>query len=123
IVDLVEVAVEVIELPRIMAEIVARRMEAHGLVAVLHQATMAEHLEILRLLLRRRLGPRETLGKAGALDRHLLDAVDRLGRLDADDVEQGRREVAGVAELVAQLAARLDALAPGHDQRIADAAA
>ena len=55
--------------------------------------------------------------------RHLLDAVDRLGRLDADDLEQGRREVAGVAELVAQLALGGDALAPGHDQRIADAAA
>ena len=84
---------------------------------------MAEHLEILRLGLRPGLLVLEALGEAGAFEWHLLHAVDHLRRLDADHVEQRRHEIAGVAELVTQLAARGDALVPGHDQRIADAAA
>ena len=89
----------------------------------LHQAAMAEHLEILRRRFRRRLRILETGGEARAFERHLRDAVDGRRRLDADDVEQGRHEIAGVAELVAQLAARGNALGPGDHQRIADAAA
>src|SRR6202043_897879 len=53
---------------------------------------------------------------------HLLDAIDGLWWPYADDLEQGRRKIAGMAELVAQLAPGGDALGPGHHQRIADAA-
>ncbi len=47
--------------------------------------------------------------KALAFDRHLRDAADLGRRLDADQLEQGRRQVAGVGELVAQLAPGGDA--------------
>ncbi len=45
------------------------------------------------------------------------------GGADADQIEQGRRQVAGVDELMAHLAPGRDFLRPGHDEGIADAAA
>ena len=45
------------------------------------------------------------------------------GDADADQVEQGRRQIAGMDELVAHLALGRDPLRPGHDEGIADAAA
>ena len=51
------------------------------------------------------------------------NAADFQGRLDADQIEQGRRQVAGVDELMAHLAPRRDFLRPCHDEGIADAAA
>ena len=98
-------------------------MVGHRLPAALHQAAMTEHLEILRLRFGARLCIGQARRKRGALERHLLHAVDHLRRLDAYDIEQGRHEIAGMAELVAQLASRGDTLVPGHHQRIADTAA
>ena len=51
------------------------------------------------------------------------DAAIASGACNADHVEQGRHEVAGMHELMPQLAARRDPLRPGDHQRIADAAA
>ncbi len=84
---------------------------------------MAEHLEILRLRLGARFGVGEARCKRRAFERHLLHAVDHLRRLDTYDIEQGRREIAGMTELVTQLAPRRDSFAPGHHQRVADTAA
>jgi hypothetical protein len=54
--------------------------------------------------------------------RELLYAPVDLGHLDADDVEDGRHDVDRMVILVADLAARLDALGPGNDERIGCAA-
>ena len=51
------------------------------------------------------------------------NAAISAGGADADQIEQGRRQVAGVHELVAQFALGRDPLRPGHHEGIADAAA
>ena len=72
---------------------------------------MAEHFEMLLRLSRYGLTICQRGGETRALDWELLDAADRGGRFESDDLQQGRRNVAGVAELIA--GARLaDALGP-----------
>src|SRR5471030_371651 len=100
------------QLPFVLVEGGTGRMEGHRLPAALPQAAMAEHLEILRRGFRRRSRIAETPGEAHALDRHLRDAGDGRWRLDAHDIEECRHEVAGMAELRAQLATAGDALGP-----------
>ena len=80
--------------------------------AAMPEAAMPEHLEILRRRFRRRRGVRDRAGETFAFDRHLRDACDFRRRADADQFEQGRRQIAGVNELMAQLALRRDPLWP-----------
>ena len=63
-----------------------------------------EHLEVLRLVALGRLGVVEGVHHADALERRLLDAVDerRLGQ--PGRLEDRRRDVDDVVELVADLA-------------------
>ena len=56
------------------------------------------------------------------MDRHLLDPVDRVGRFDAEKIEDRGGQVDDVAELSAGFGASLDAVGPGDQQRRADAA-
>ena len=67
-------------------------------------------------------GVGERVGHADAVDRVLLEAVDDLRRLDAEDVVDRRHDVVDVMELRPRRLVRLDALRPGDRQRIAGAA-
>src|SRR6202012_5901986 len=109
--------------PLVLSEVAARRMEGNRLPAALHQAAMAEHLEILRRRFRWRPRVLEAHRETRALDGHLRHAIDRSGRRHTHEIEQGRREIAGMAELMPQLTACWQALGPGDHQGIADATA
>jgi hypothetical protein len=67
-------------------------------------------------------GIRQQRREAFALDRHLRHSGNHRGRRHADDLEQRRRKIGGMAESVPQFATRSHAGGPGHHQRIADAA-
>src|SRR6185503_4760870 len=96
-----KILVEMIKLPAIDLEGRAGRMKGDGLPALVPQAAMTEHLEVLRTLARRSGGVAQAGGETLALERHLRHAVDRLRRRQADGVDQCRCQIAGVAELVA----------------------
>src|SRR5581483_12044212 len=87
------------------------------------EAAMAEHLEILRRGLRRRRCVGDRGGEALAFERYLRRAGDRARRLDTDHFKQGRHEIAGMHELMPQLALRLDPVRPRDHEGIADSAA
>lgn len=90
--------------------------------ALVVDPAVAEHLEVLRGVPLR--GPRlvEGVGERDAVERRLLDPVDRLGEGDACHVEERRQDVVDVMPLVSHLAARPDARGPVHDQPVARAA-
>ena len=86
---------------------------------------VAHHLEILRGVPRRRIGVGrvEGIGEAGAFDRRLLDAVDRLsGAGMPARLEDGRHDVDHMGELVADAAHVLDVAGPGDRHALAHAA-
>ena len=85
---------------------------------------VAHHLEVLRLVLRRRVGVRlvEGVGHADALDRALLDAVHDLGGADAGRLQDRRHDVDHMVELVADAALVRDHLRPGNRHALAHAA-
>ena len=90
--------------------------------ALVVDAAVAEHLEVLRLAALRRVGVVERVGHRDAVQRHLLDAVDE-GRLrQPGGVEHGRGDVDHVVELGADLALGLDASRPVDDRAVARAA-
>ena len=125
---LAEVLVDVVELPHVLGELVARLRLPRRLVhgggdpAVAVDGAVAEHLEVLRLVPVRRLGIVEGVDHADAFHRRLRDAVDRLRLRDVRGFEHGRRDVDDVLELTAHLAPGLDAIRPADHQRIAGAA-
>ena len=85
-------------------------------------AAIPEHLEILRLVLLRRLGVIEGVQHADAFDRVLLDAVHR-GRLrEAGRLQDRGSHVDDVVELQADLALALDPLRPVDNGPVARAA-
>ncbi len=112
IVSLREILREMKQFPFVVLERRARRMIGDRLPAAMPEAAMAEHLEILRRGLRERRRIDDRAGETLAFERHLRTARDRGGRIDADEVEQCRHEVAGMNELMAQLAARRDPFRP-----------
>ncbi len=124
VVTLREVGVDVIEFPVVVIERGVRLMVGHGLPAVGPDAAVTEHLEILHLLARRRRRGlrRKGVEQAGAVHRHLRMTVDDVRTRRADRLEDGRRNVGDVVELVADAALVADAGRPVRDQRIADAA-
>ena len=69
------------------------RRRGAGDPAVVVDGAVAEHLEILRAVLRRRLRVIERVDHAHALDRLLRHAVEHRGRLHADGFEDGRIDV------------------------------
>ena len=90
--------------------------------ALVVDAAVHEHLEVLRLAVLRRVRVVEGRDHAAAVQRQLLDAVhaQRLGH--AGGVEDGRGDVDHVAELGADLTAGAEALRPVHDRAVAGAA-
>ena len=81
--------------------------------AVLVDAAVAEHLKVLDgvCALCLRMVPR--VGDALAFQRKLLDAVDRVRKLNASGFVDGGCDVGDVRELAAQAAGILDARRPG----------
>ena len=87
--------------------------------ALVVDAAVAEHLEVLRLAPLVRVGVVERVGHRRAVQRHLLDPVDERRLRQAGRVEHGRRHVDHVVELVADLALGLDASGPVDDRPVA----
>ena len=94
----------------------------HRRPALVVDAAVAEHLEVLRLVPLGRLGVVERVQHADALDRRLLDAVDDRRMRQPGGFEDRRRDVDHVMELAADLALGLDAVRPVHDRAVARAA-
>src|SRR5437016_13946548 len=85
---------------------------------------VADHLEILRLMLRRRLGIRgvERVSHAHAFNWLLRNAVDQLWRLDARGLKEGRHDVNHVMELRADSADITDVSRPRNGHALSRAA-
>ena len=90
--------------------------------ALVVDAAVDEHLEVLRLAVLGSGGVVEGRDHAPSVQRHLLHAVDERRRRQAGRVEHRRRHVDHVAELRAHLAASGEAVGPVHDGAVACAA-
>ena len=95
-----------------------------GVPALVIDPAVGDHLEVLGLAGRGRIGVRlvEGVRHAHAFDRLLLDAVDHLRRLDARGFEDRGHDVDDVVELVADAAGVLDAGRPRDRQALPRAA-
>ena len=125
---------DVVELPIVAGLEVgqlARRQEPRGSgrrgrrdPAVVVDRAIADHLEILGVAFRRRVGVRlvEGVGHAHPFDRLLRDAVDCRRRLDARSLENGRNDIDDVVELTADSANVIDMVGPGNSQTLTRAA-
>ena len=133
VVGLREISLEIVEFPNVLVRIPRRQSRAHreprrqrpegaGEPAVVIDAAAAVVVEVLRVLARRRLGVGERVDNADAVDRILLEAVNYLRRLDAENLVDGRRDVVDVMELRPRRLVRLDARWPGDGHRVARAA-
>ena len=76
--------------------------------ALVVDAAVACHLEVLRLMLLGRLGVVERVGHADAFDWTLLDSVDKNWLGQAGQLKNGRGNVDHMMELCADLTFRLD---------------
>ena len=123
VVQFVEVFVQVVELPLVGIEGGAGLMPGDRLPASVPDAAMAEHLEILALLLRWLVRCGEAVGETGPFKRLLGDPTDRGRWPDAGQFEDGRSDVRDVVELLADAAPVHDQLRIVDDQRVANAAA
>ena len=94
-------------------------MARDGRPALVVDAAIAEHLEVLCLARLGSVGVVERVGHADAVQRHLLDAVHERRLGEAGYVEDGRRDVDDVMELAADLAARLEPVRVVHDDAVA----
>ena len=97
-------------------------MPGHRRPALVVDAAVAEHLEVLRLVPLGRLRVVEGVEHAEAFDRRLLDAVDDRRMRQPGGLEDRRGDVDDVMELAADLALGLDAVGPVHDRAVAGAA-
>src|SRR5262249_32030228 len=86
--------------------------------AVVVDAAIAQHLEILRDVPCRRMGSVECVDEARALDWRLLHAVEHRGFFHPGRLEDRRHDVDDVAELTAETPLVLDPLGPGNDEAI-----
>ena len=97
-------------------------MAGHRRPALVVDAAVADHLEVLRGVPVRSVGVVEAVAQAGALDRLLRRRRRRSRDLEPGGLEDGRQHVDDVVPLVADLAARRDPVAPAHDHPVAGAA-
>src|SRR6516165_587744 len=94
-----------------------------GVPAIMIDAAVAEHLEILGRAPGRRIRARlvERVHRAHTFDWCLLDAVHYLGGLDLRRFEDGRHDVDHMVELGADAALVLDACGPGNRHALSSA--
>ena len=116
-----EVFRDVVELPGVIDELVldlAPRLQVDGPgePAVVIDAPVAEHLEVLDLVTAWGLGVVPGIGHTHALDGTLGGAVDDSRLRHSNSLEDGRHDVDNVVPLIAHLALGLDPLGPvdGH---------
>ncbi len=123
VVRLRSVFIGVVQLPLLGVVVAAGLVVTDRLPAVVPDGAMAEHLEVLLLLARgqvaRAVG--QGIGHRGAVHRHLLDAIDHLGKFKTQQFKHGGRDVGHMVELTPDAALVLDARRPMHDERIAHA--
>ena len=116
---------QVVELPRHVVERILvnwpdnipRRADHFraGDPAIVIEGVVAHHFKVLRLMREGvGIGHIECIGKAGAFDRRLLDAVHGLGRVNVGGFENGGDHVNNVVELIANAANILDVSRPGN---------
>ena len=86
--------------------------------AVVVDGAVAEHLEVLGVVVAGRRCFIEGMGEAHAIDGRLADAADTLRCLGAYGFQNCRHHVDGVCVMQSHLAAALNALGPGYDERI-----
>ncbi len=98
------------------------RVTSHGGPALVVDAAVAEHLEVLRLPAVGGIGLVERVPHADAVDRPLLDPVHEARLRDARRLQDRRCEVDHVMELLPDLAACGEAVRPVHDGAVARAA-
>ncbi len=90
--------------------------------AVVVDGAVAEHLEVLGVVVAGRRRLIEGVGEADPIDGRLADAADALRRLGAQGFQNCRHHVDGVCVMRSHLAAALNALGPRYDERIGGAA-
>ena len=90
--------------------------------AVLVHPAVAEDLVVLLRVALRRGRVRERVGEGDAVERLLLDAVDRVGHRDPGEVENRRADVVHVRVVAPNRARIVDAARPVHDHRVPRAA-
>ncbi len=121
VVRLRPVGVGVVELPDVVVEgrhdgvdagLPRRAVLGHRGPALVVDAAVAEHLEVLRLVALGGVGVVEAVGHADALDRLLLHPVDHHRRRQPGHLEHRRGDVDDVVELRAHLA--LAVMPPGQ---------
>ena len=126
VVRLGAVLVGVEQLPAVLVELAQadrdRPVLGDRLPALVPDAARAQHLVVLGLLPRRRVGRVERVAHRHARQRRLLVAVDDVGHLDPAAVEDRRDDVGAVVVLRADLTARLHPRGPVDHERVADAA-
>ncbi len=112
IVVLTEVGRQVVELPDVVVERAARPVIGNGLVPVVPDPPVAEHLEVLGRLAGDGVRVGERRREAHALH-------TRVG-VELQHLQQGRREIGDMAELVTQTGGAPTETRCAHDQRVAD---
>src|SRR6266576_394872 len=126
IVSFAEVIIQVVQLPRILGEIIAANILPRQASVpdssdptIVIERPVSEHLEILRLALLLGVRVIETVHHTDTFDGFLLDAVDFSGLWNAGGFQDGWRDVNRVMELCANATLVLDASWPGHHDRVA----
>ena len=99
-----------------------RAVLGHRAPALVVDAAVAEHLEVLQVVALGLVRRIEAVGHRGALDRRLHDAVDHRRMGQPGDLEDRRGDIDDVAELIAGLAPGRDPVRPAHDRAVAGAA-
>ena len=115
-----DVCREVVELPDVLIEIASgvHMVESDSLPVIVPESTGSHHLEILNYLMSRLVRMIEGIGQAGPFYGHLGVAVIDLRSPDAQDLQDRRNHINGVAELVSDAAMILKTTRPVYDHWI-----
>lgn len=126
VVGLRPVGGQVVQLPDVVLEAAFRigdhlpgdAVPGHRHPALVIDATVAAHLEVLSGTPVRSIGGSKRVAHAGALDRLLLNAVHQHRGRHADAVQDGREHIDDVVELRAHATAPGDPAGPVDDQPV-----
>ncbi len=116
------VLVDPVQLPAVLVPRGAALVERDSLPALVVDAAVAEHLEVLAVPRRRRRRVAQPVAEAAAVQRHLRYAPAHRGRLHPDQVEHRRGDVDAVLELRPHLPAGHVTGRPAQHERHPDPA-